>query len=358
MYGSFRPWKDVDENEKKYKLVLSNKVRQNRDNPQEFFKSLLAAFKDMTIKTDDGILTELKYLSNISIDPKLQPEINFIKFPRHYNKTSEFFLYLIKNYTVLTVNGVINELSSHNADYDIQYHAYRFLKVSKNQIEQTANSFPQDKQTSLILNYVRLSLFNIHFEIQNRYIDYLDTELLTIEETINMMDPDFENEKETPNSLAYCLNEYSNTIKQAVISSLSRDSSKPNKKDKIPEFVPRKEDFRPGYRGKLEFDDILKKQQFSRIEEYLYEYEFIDQDYNFTDKHDRKKQLAAIYRLLISKDYFRKKNFKSPRKEFEPSNYRQYLDHRYHVNTSQQFSRITTEDIEKVKFKYFWLNNI
>lgn len=36
MYGSFRPWKDVDENEKKYKLVLSNKVRQNRDNPQEF----------------------------------------------------------------------------------------------------------------------------------------------------------------------------------------------------------------------------------------------------------------------------------------------------------------------------------
>lgn len=208
MYGSFRPWKDVDVNEKKYKLVLSNKVRQNKDNPQEFFKSLLFAFKDMAIKTDDGNLTEFKYLTGISIDPKLQQEINFIDFPRHYNKTSEFFLYLIKNYTILTINAVINELYAYTTDYDIKYHAYRFLKVSKNQLEQTANSFPLDKQTSLILDYLKLSLFNIHFEIQHRYIDFIDSELLNIDEAIYLIQPNFETEKTNDQSISSILNNY------------------------------------------------------------------------------------------------------------------------------------------------------
>ncbi|MFU8843670.1 MAG: hypothetical protein ACNA7V_07670, partial [Bacteroidales bacterium] len=51
MHQSFRPWKDMDENEKKYKLLLSNNVRHNKDSPQDFFKALLFAFKDMDIKT-------------------------------------------------------------------------------------------------------------------------------------------------------------------------------------------------------------------------------------------------------------------------------------------------------------------
>jgi hypothetical protein len=67
--------------------------------------------------------------------------------------------------------------------------------------------------------------------------------------------------------------------------------------------------------------------------------------------------LAALYHILIQKNYFRKTNYKNGR-DFDRSHYRQYLDYRYNVDTSQQFRKCKPEDIQSFKYRYSWIDNI
>lgn len=123
------------------------------------------------------------------------------------------------------------------------------------------------------------------------------------------------------------------------------------------EFLPRQSDFRGTGRSPVSYSDIRKPDLFSKFEIDLFESGLIDEKYNFTDKHGNKNFLAALYKILIAKRYFREIN-SSNGKSFEPHHFRQYLDHRYSVDTTQQFKNCTSKQIDSFKYKYNWVQNI
>jgi hypothetical protein len=96
---------------------------------------------------------------------------------------------------------------------------------------------------------------------------------------------------------------------------------------------------------------------FTQFEKELFESKIINEEYEFQKKRGNQELLAAIYKILIQKKYFRDINAKNGR-AFDACHYRQYLDYRYQVDTSQQFRRCTQDDIQKFKQKHYWIDNI
>ncbi len=360
--GSLRPWLPENQDNEKFIHLLSTKIRSCKDDPQSFFKELGKAYTNLNISIEEKVLLEFSELATIQPNPDFLNINRSIDRSDYFNKQTEFYTYLIKNEYFSILNGIYTDILPLDED-DAKYKLYHIAKQIEELITHTVNVSDHDKSTNYIIDLLKLHLFNIYFELQRLFPDIIDFEVLSQNEVLHLISPDYEKERANPKSLAFYLDKYLQNIESKSVSAQptthAQEKEKEKKKDKDkPVFNVKKEDFRPGYRGKLSYDDILKKDKFALLEKHLFEYEFIDQDYNFTNKHERKKHLAAIIRLLISKDYFQKKNFKSRRKEFEPAKYRQYLDHRYNVNTSQQFSRIKSEDIEHIKTKYYWLNKI
>jgi hypothetical protein len=363
--GSLRPWLKENQDEEKFIHLLNARIRKNKDDHQSFFRELGKAFKSLNINIEDEILSEALEFSKISTNSDLTHKSVPIDLPKFFNKQTEFYAYLIKNEYFSILNGIYSDITSLDEDH-AKYKLYHIFKKIEELINHSGKVSNNDNITTFVITTLKLNLFHIYFETQRLFPQLIDFEVLAQSEVLHLLAPNFEDEKEKSNTFSFFLQKYLQNVStfttppqpspqpQAVVS----DIKKPEKKQDKPPFTVRKEDFRSGYSGKLSWDDITKKEQFSRFEERLYEYDFIDLDYNFTKVHDRKKELAAIIKLLIQKDYFKKTNRKRPKRNFDPAHYRQYLDHRYNTNTSQQFSRITDDEIKQVEYKYHWLNNI
>lgn len=103
------------------------------------------------------------------------------------------------------------------------------------------------------------------------------------------------------------------------------------------DFQIRMFDFRPEKKGILSFDTIIKNPKgFAEFEEHLFLYGFIDEDYNFTNKHGLKTEMAVKYHELINSGCFMPRNFKAL-KDIHARDIRKFLDHRYNVNLDKQF---------------------
>lgn len=122
-------------------------------------------------------------------------------------------------------------------------------------------------------------------------------------------------------------------------------------------FAPNQSDFKGKSKSPVQFSDIRNVELFSKFEMELFQSQIIDDNYNFQKKRGNKEMLAALYHILIQKNYFRKVNYKNGR-DFDDWHYRQYLDHRYTVDTSQQFRKCSQNDIEGFKYGHTWIDNI
>jgi hypothetical protein len=181
-------------------------------------------------------------------------------------------------------------------------------------------------------------------------------ESISTDEALYIIDFDYTQNTNNHNSIVFLLSSYLQS-KTAPPPTMKLEVQ-PTQETIKPAFLLRKSDFRTGYKGRFDYETIDKKALFERVEEFLYEYDFIDADYNFTNQHNKQKELAVIIRLLINKGFFKKRNLNHGRKDFEPFEYRQYLDNRYNVNTSQEFSRSSDEDINRIKTKYSFIDKL
>ncbi len=120
-----------------------------------------------------------------------------------------------------------------------------------------------------------------------------------------------------------------------------------------------KDDITSGVRTKLDYSFIRNPERFADIETRLYEYEIIDVDYHFirSKKQSNHTLLAAVYRELIDKNYFRRNILKSKEK-IKDIHIREYLDARYFVNTSQQFRKLKETDRNQARLKLPWLEKV
>lgn len=124
-------------------------------------------------------------------------------------------------------------------------------------------------------------------------------------------------------------------------------------------FRPIYDDLKPVINSQADYASILNPQQFADCEKKLYEYGIIDIEYSFlkNKKQSNHSLLAAVYKVWIANNYFRR-NIIGTSKKLSDLDIRKYLDERYTVDTSQQFRRITEEQIEKAKNKLPWLDKI
>lgn len=112
---------------------------------------------------------------------------------------------------------------------------------------------------------------------------------------------------------------------------------KPKKVITDTDFQIRYADFRPEKRGILSYETIIKNQKrFAEFEEHLFSYGFIDENYNFTNKHGMKTELAKKYHELINDGCFMPRDF-NLLKDIQGRDIRIFLDHRYQVNLDKQF---------------------
>lgn len=103
------------------------------------------------------------------------------------------------------------------------------------------------------------------------------------------------------------------------------------------DFQTRMNDFRPDKKGILSYDTIIKNpKRFAEFEENLFLYGFIDEEYNFTNKHGMKSEMAMKYHQMINEGYFMPRNFKLL-KDIKSRDIRKFLDYRYCVNLDKQF---------------------
>ena len=119
-------------------------------------------------------------------------------------------------------------------------------------------------------------------------------------------------------------------------------------------------DVRNDAKGILPYETIIKTPtRFASFEESLFQNGYIDENYNFTDKHGMKNELAAIYLQLMKKGYFNQRTFQ-PIKPIKDVDIRKFLDHRYQTNLDKQFRnyRQNAEALAQYIDSQYWLTSL
>jgi hypothetical protein len=356
--GELSPWSTNRITNVQFTDILKNKVRSNKDNPVEYFECLLDALNVYTINislihhpTDDGIAKLAKFAD-------LQSKFEILAIPDYYDKASEFYYYLMINERFRLLAALESNVLEGEIDLDKEYQVSSLIRNLNYIIQETSNFLGKDKLCKYVLDILKLSVFTIYEEIRNRYPLYFGDDILAVKEVLNYFCPDFTDNKTNPASIDFFINQYLDQQKQPrkIVIENSPDQSKKPVPEKQP-FIPQKSDFRVGKKTKVTYHDVLNQEHFAAFEARLYEYDFIGLNYDFLGIHGKLQELAAIFKILIQKNFFRGKGY-NRRYTFKDAHFRQYLDHRYSVDTSQQFRKNSPQFIQSISDKYYWLHTL
>lgn len=197
-------------------------------------------------------------------------------------------------------------------------------------------------EETFIYQYLKIQLIQLYLNIQEAFGEYLNDDKLEEEDIYLKF---FNDLAPSPSFIKECEKfEISIPIKNA-------------KKEIL--FHPISQDISPILKSKANFNIVYSPRLFGEVECKLYEYEIIDIDYQFikNKKQSNSTLLAAVYKILIENNYFRRKIL-GTNQAYSDLDIRKYLDERYSTDTAQQFRRIKTEEIEEAKMKLPWLEKI
>ena len=199
----------------------------------------------------------------------------------------------------------------------------------------------QLSEETYIYQYLKVQLIQLYLDIQESFEQYLPIDKLDEEDIyLNFF-------KETAPAKSF--------IKESERIELPIKIDKPEEQN----FKAFYGDIKPITNSKADYNCIYNQTRFADVENNLYEYDIIDIDYNFKKSKSQSNHtlLAAVYKVLIENNYFRR-NIIGSHDQLSDLDIRKYLDERYSVDTSQQFRRITAEQIEKAKINLPWLDKI
>lgn len=297
---------------------------------------------------------------------KFQPLFE-VAFPKALTFKRKFYQAIIDDEAIKYLNSFHDDITNSINDNARKYHIH--IAISKiihsklidvSQIIQERNysteqfdpkygklqSSREHAEDAFIIFYLKHTLVRLYLEVQDNYKSLVKAELMDEEDIY----------------LTYFY--HSAPIPPLIIEAEKTKVASPTKplktisKDK--DFKPLMMDLRNDAKGVLPYDTIIKTpNKFARFEEQLYQNEYIDKDYNFTDKYGFKNHLAAIYHILIRKGYFNKRNFK-PAKEIKESDVYKFLDHRYATDVNKQFRnyRQNPEKVDEFIDSHYWLDKL
>ena len=66
LFGELAPWQQENTIETKFRDILNNQVRVNKDKPEQFFKALLNSLKDYSINLKVDHLPNTERIANLA----------------------------------------------------------------------------------------------------------------------------------------------------------------------------------------------------------------------------------------------------------------------------------------------------
>jgi hypothetical protein len=317
------------------------------------------------------------------LDKYSSPEIDFqphfeIKFQSPFNAKTIYFNKLIRDQTLYSSHYLIELISSSQPKALKIYWLTSTIDKLKTRFSDLANviktndfsityidprktTFDQDqrhKSDVYIMQLLKLAYMQLYLEIQNTFSGDLTDHLTEADIYMRFL---FETLPET---------QYIEKLKNIDIQPLEKANiekaqplvSKTPKKISPDEygFKPIKSDLPNNRSSTVSYKElILNPDLFAEVEERLYEYEVIDNEYTFikNKKNSNSTNLAAIVKTMIERNYFRR-NILGSRKKYTDTHIREFIENRYQADIKQQFRRITTTQIEAVLLKHPWLEKI
>lgn len=333
-------------------------------NPLETFNRIL--FLDLRPWMQSDV-SEQKYKQDLS--ERRTAKIQFqplyeVSFPKALNNRRKYYVRIIENEATNYLNYVHSEIeqstNSNQKKYVVHMALEKAIKQKLTEIAQVINDHNYQLESfdpkfgalkedtnfadeAYIIHFLKYELVRIFLEIQNNHHAFVKEEQL-LEEDLYLMY--FNHVTPKP---SYLVDASKITIEKPVLV---------KKETPIVIFNAVQGDVRDETKKILTFETILKNSnKFKQFEENLFEQGYIDEVYNFTNKHGLKNELAAIYHHLIVKGYFNPRRFE-PLKEITTLDIRKFLDYRYACDTDKQFRLHTPDTIQAVIDKYYWLTMI
>lgn len=289
------------------------------------------------------LLQEIKK-EHFSIQPNYE-----VDFSKPLTSKRKYYYSLIENEATRYLNNFHGIMEGAN-DKEKKYWVHTTLtKVIAQKLKETSavitdNQYLLGQKTTdknlldetYIIQLVKYQLIRIYMEIQETFPEYLKEEAVTEDELHQL----YFSEQAPEKSL----------LIPAEKIKLATPASKVNAKHVDIELKVLKNDFREVKKGVLDYKTIVKNpQRFASFEEQLFLNEYIDTDYNFTNKHGQIQELAAIFHVLINKGYFSPKDF-TTQKTLKALDYRKFLDHRYQAGTDKQFRTLGNQQEKVAEF--------
>lgn len=325
--GSLRPWLSKDKSEQMYKSALV-------DLPNSFYTyqplHQLEFTKSLSSKRD----YYLRLIDSEAID-----YLNFFRAKMNQSINDDAKTYLVTSALQKVIPGKLNRISrliSAN-NYSPDQYDPALKKLSKDILVADA---------SFIFHYLKHSFIRLFLEIQDSYKEFVEDEIYSAEDLylkyFNEAEPEASIIIDAPQIKIY---RPDNTVSKDVVEAV---------------FNPIQSDFRKESKGVFDYEDIVRNpMRFAQFEKLLFSHEYIDAEYNFTNKHGFKVELAMIYHHLINLRYFNERLF-APTKRISHLHIRKFLDHRYSTNVDKQFRNLKDNPKQVAEFieKHYWLFNL
>ncbi|MDP3314088.1 DUF6617 family protein [Lutibacter sp.] len=307
---------------------------------QHIFSSLISITKGL----HRDLKTEQEYRSlNLNNKQNLQFKAapNFeIVFKRALSEKKKYYKSIIDIEANCKFNDLINGFPKNAVieenlfNYNLFHTEYHQNLINTNNYinkhSLTRNSIDEDNV--FIIHYLKANMIWIYIELQDRYSQYSNEEILSTEEIYKH----YFNEN---------LTELEIIPAERIVASI-----KPKKE--IINFIAIQDDL---LKHRTQKDNILpyntivqNPKSMARAEEMMFEAGIIDKDYNFMDniKAKNKSVLGVLYFLFINKDYFNKATYK-PFKKIKNPDIVRFLNHRYNTDARKQFKTFEKNDNDR-----------
>ncbi len=222
-----------------YTNLKAEKLVSDHYNEIEQIQNQLKPVKDDTLKYLDSatrLLDKLLSSENITELWLLSSEYRKqdknaivpeeIPFPLPKSKFQKFFYFFIRNLNKATLFYLANKDDDKLTDAEVKSDIIFFLRDIQGLINECTTT-DDDDNTNYIINLVLLSLLNIYSETLEMCKKFaVDTYVDELEDIIYEVLPDFESDKDNPDSLAYFIDKFLNEEKPAE-KTISKVAPKP-----------------------------------------------------------------------------------------------------------------------------------
>lgn len=250
----------------------------------------------------------------------------------------------IDQYIPRKLNSLLKDLNEEIVKSDLKLFYYLNLKNSN-----ISESIANEIYVFQCLKYYIIYFYN---HIQIKYPAYLEENILTLEE-IN--DTFF---KEEYSDIYIVPNNQYKEIKvvKEIEETRGIESNEIFIKPKLPIH---KCDIRINSKV-IAYDELIRNPvKFSNFEQLLFDYGYIDENYEFIENHGKKKEMAFIFNILIKKNYFYEMSFPS-KTEIKRIEIRNFLNTRYCSKIEKQFNDLNNKPdlVEQFQNSHSWLDNL